>query len=124
MSEERPFIVTFIGDCAFLGALLSIISLFPNFSERFGIEFRILPVIPDGILRALIPIALLIISYGYLKLKRWGYWLMVAINIFFLVAFVIFSLQNEQQFFYQSIILEIISLIFILPTGKYFKNNV
>jgi len=122
VSGERPLIVTFIGDLVFLGALLSIISLFPNFTERFEIEFKILPIISEGIIRVLIPISLLIVSYGYLKLKRWGYWLMVTINMFFLIASIIFSLQNKQQSSYQSIISTFITLIFVLPTKKYFGN--
>lgn len=44
MGKDMPFIVTFIGDLNFLGAILSIISLFPNFTTYLGMEFKLMPI--------------------------------------------------------------------------------
>lgn len=51
--------------------VFGILSLFPKFLERFAVYVIQLPILSESIM---IPIILLI-SYGYLRLKRWGYWL-------------------------------------------------
>jgi hypothetical protein len=66
------------------------------------------------------PIILLIISYGYLKLKIWGYWLMIINSIFFLVVYIAFYQQSGQPFYCQNAIIAFIELVFIVPTRKYF----
>lgn len=129
MSEKRPFIITFIGDGCVFSAFLLILSLFPNFTERIGIysaplpTFFKVPFLSEGIMKVLISMILLIISYGYFRLKRWGYWLMVGINVYFLIGWIISLQQSEQQSFYQNPIAIIMGLIFILPTIKYFGKK-
>ncbi|MBU3144693.1 hypothetical protein [Clostridium sp. CF012] len=125
MNKNRPFIITFIGDISFLGALLSIlIVLLPNFSERFGFYVIPLPIFSEGITQILLPIILLIASYGFLRLKRWGYCLMIIYTMFILIVSIIWCLQNKQLFFSQNIIMTFIQLIFIVPTRKYFSKKV
>lgn len=129
MSEKRPFIITFIGDGCVLSAFLLILSLFSNFTERIGIysaplpTFLKVPFISEVIMKVLISMSLLIISYGYFRLKIWGYWLMVSINVYFLVGWIISLQQSDQQSFYQNPIATMIGLIFILPTIKYFGKK-
>jgi peptidoglycan/LPS O-acetylase OafA/YrhL len=120
MNEKRPLIITFIGYTYVLGALVSILSLFPKFLERFGVYVVQLPIPSESIM---IPIILLI-SYGYLRLKRWGYWLMVIYNIFFLVVCIIIYQQSEQLFPFQKAMVTFIALVFILSTKKYFGKNI
>lgn len=125
MNENRPFIVTFIGDLYFLGGLLSIVAiLFPNLLKRFG--FYVMPstTFLIAVVRILLPIIALLISYGYLKLKRWGYFLMVIYNMSFLIAGIISLAQHKPLFFSQNIIATLIQLIFILPTRKYFVKEI
>lgn len=128
MRENRPFIITFIGDACVLSASLLILSLFPNITERIGIYYSPLPTflkvpfLSEVIMKVIISLILLIISYGYLSLKRWGYWLMVSFNVYFLVGSIISFQQSGQQSFYQNPIGIIIGLIFILPTIKYFDK--
>ncbi|MGH4121415.1 MAG: hypothetical protein ACREV6_00455 [Clostridium sp.] len=125
MNKNRPFIITLIGDISFLGALLSIvISLFPSFSERFGISIIPLPLFSAGIMQVLLPIILLIASYGFLRLKRWGYWLMIIYSIFYLVVYIIWCQQNKQLFLSQNVIMTFIELVFILSTRKYFSKKI
>lgn len=83
--KKRPTLVSFIADLNFLNAFLLIVSLFPipNFAERFGIYFSQPPTFSEGVIRLLVAIMLLIIFYGLLRLKRWGFWLMIAYNYFF-----------------------------------------
>lgn len=120
MSEKRPLIVTFIGYIYILGALLSILSLFPKFLERFGVYVIQLPILSESIM---IPIIFLI-SYGYLRLKRWGYWLMIIYNIFFLVVCIIAYQQNRQLFPFQKAMVTFIALVVIVSTKKYFGKKI
>lgn len=123
MSGRRPLIISFIGDLNTLGALVSIATLFPKFFQKLGIYIE--PALPysNSIIRVLITIFLLIISYGYLKLKIWGYWLMMFKNIFFiLVPFIYYQLSG--QLYGQNVLIEIIELIFIVQTKKYFSKKV
>ncbi len=71
MSEKKPGIIILIGYLGFLGAFLSIVSLFEKFLERFGFHFTVitLPIFSNDIVQVLLTIILLITSYGYLKLK-------------------------------------------------------
>lgn len=122
VSSERPMIVTFIGDMNILGAVFLIISLFPSFMNKLGIYFEVYPIYSDRIVRILFSIVLLIISYGYLKLKAWGYRMMVISNILSL-AVAIFLYQKGQHMYSASLIPTFFSLIFILPTKEYFMKK-
>lgn len=124
MSQKRPFIVTFIGDMCILRAFIFILSLFPKLTEPVGMYFEPLPTLADNTIRVLIAMMLLIAAYGYLRLKRWGYWLMVSINVYFLVGWIISFQNNQQQSIYQNPISLIIALIFIVPTIRYFNKKI
>lgn len=122
VSSERPMIVTFIGDMNILGAVFLIISLFPSFMNKLEIYFEVYPIYSDRIVRILFSIVLLVISYGYLKLKAWGYRLMVISNILSL-AVAIFLYQKGQHMYSAGLIPTFFSLIFILPTREYFMKK-
>ena len=113
MSKDRPFIITLIGDGCILSAILSILSLFKEFTEIEPLPNYLNIPLSNYILQILIAIIFLIVSYGYLRIKRWGYWLILGINLYFLVGWIISYKQIP--------ILIIIELIFILPTIKYFR---
>ena len=115
MNKNRPFIITLIGDISFFGALLSIvISLFPDFfkfsnsSQQSGFHVIPLPFFSHGITQILLPIILLIAAYGFLRLKRWGYWLMIIYTMFFLIVSIIWCQQDRQLFLSQNIIITFI----------------
>lgn len=110
MSKDRPFIITFIGDGCILSALLSILALF---TEVEPLPNYLNIPLSNYIVQILIAIIFLIVSYGYLRIKRWSYWLILSVNLYFLVGWIISYKQIP--------ILIIIGLIFILPTIKYFR---
>lgn len=128
MRVKSPILVTFIGDLNFLNVFLLIISFFPKpkFTEQFGIYFSPTPNFSEGIIRILMVISLLIISYGFLKLKRWSYWLMIAYNLFFLVVSIIFLLTKNMQSYNNTpgFITSLLGLIITFPSKRYFiKEN-
>ena len=125
MSKKRPIIIEFIGGVSFLGALLSIVVLlFPNLLKQLGLNSITAPSFSVGIMQVLLPIILLIASYGFLRLKIWGYWLMVIYSMFFLIVFIIGLIQNEPLFASQNFIGTFITLIFLLPTKRYFNKKI
>ncbi|WP_026887171.1 hypothetical protein [Clostridium beijerinckii] len=113
MNEKRPYMVTFIGDGYIISAFLLTLSLFTDYVEPLPNYLRV--PLSDMILNALIIIILLIACYGYLKLKRWGYWLIVSVELYYLLGWIISYKQVP--------IITIIGLIFILPTIKYFGEK-
>lgn len=123
MNKESSLIITFIGDVNFLIVLVSIASLFPGFLERFGFYSTQLTIFPYAMMQVLLAIILLIATYGFVKLKTWGYWLMVTYNVFFLLVFIISLIQNKYLINSTNVIITFIELMFVLPTKRYFYEN-
>lgn len=124
MNEKRPYIITFIGDISILSALLSIVVvLFPKFMAKFGFHMIPIPIFSEGIISILLLMIFLIASCGFLRLKIWGYWLMLICSIFFLVVHAIWFLQNKQLY-YMNFAFTVIELIFIIPTRHYFDKKI
>jgi len=128
MRVERPTLVTFIGYLNFLYAFFVIASFFPTpkLIEQSLISFIPMHNFLDGITRILMIISLLIISYGFLRLERWGYWAMMAYNLFFLVVSIIFLLTKNSQLgnMSNSFIVSFLGLIITFPSKQYFiKEN-
>ena len=127
MKQKRPYIITLFGDYNTLGAIILILSFFPVI-KRLPITV-ILPEylnnipIPDYITKGILAVIILAASYGYLGLKKWGYWLIVSENLFFLAAWFLSYVYNKPHLLAPSPILTIIELIFIVPTVKYFYKK-
>ncbi|AQR98114.1 hypothetical protein [Clostridium saccharoperbutylacetonicum] len=127
MKLKRPIVVTFIGDLNLLGAFLIIVSFFPiqKFVEQFGVIIIPISDLLDAVIRILSVLVMLIISYGYFRLKKWGYGLMITYNLFFLVLsmiFIAFKIKNSYNT--QGIIQSLVGLIITFPSKRYFlKEN-
>jgi len=124
MKEKRPILVTFIADLNFLNVFLLIVSFFPKFTNRFGI-ITPAPTFYSVTIKVLVILILLTISYGLLRLKKWGYCLMITYNMFFLIVSMIFLLKlTEQSFYNPGFIVSIIGLTLTFPAKRYFyKEN-
>mgnify|MGYP000532946197 CR=1 FL=1 len=123
MGERRPYVVTFIGDMNILSALVWLIVTILYLLEIPGVIIKSSYGFLSGATQLFLSIALLVISFGYLRLKRWGYWLLLTINICFLIVTIISLLQGKQQSLNLGIINAVISLLFIMPTRKYFSKD-
>ncbi|NRT77853.1 hypothetical protein [Clostridium beijerinckii] len=127
MKLKRPALVTFIAYLNLLGAFFIIISFFPiqKLIEKFGI--LIIPISDslDAVIRISSALVMLIISYGYFRLKKWGYGLMITYNLFFLVLSMIFiALKIKNSYNTQGIIQSLVGLIITFPSKRYFiKEN-
>jgi len=128
MRKSRPNIITLYGDLCILGAIVLILTLIPNFLSRFGITLISPPYLKHSalfteLLRITKIIALLITAYGYLKLKKWGYWLMVGTNLIPIINWIISLQYKEQQLYNPFPMTSIICLIFVIPTVVYFYKK-
>jgi uncharacterized membrane protein (DUF2068 family) len=83
------------------------------------------PTFSGVTIRVLVILILLTISYGLLRLKRWGYWLMIVYNMFFLIVSIIFLLKLTGQSFYNpGYIVSILGLSLTFSAKRYFiKEN-
>lgn len=121
MKSQNPMLVTIIGELNILSAFFIIASFFPapKFIAQFGFSFIPIHNFSEGIIRILEVISLLIITYGFLRLKRWGYWLMVTYNLFFLIVSIVSILSYNKQFA-PFFIPSLLALNITFPSKRYF----
>lgn len=123
--KENPLVVVFFGTLNLLIALFAIIvtitSVFLSL-KTLNISTLPVPLFSNTITGIILYLFLLIVSYGFLKLEKWGYWLTVAYYILFIIAYIIGFLQNKYTFIGVNIILTVVEFSFILPTKKYFNK--
>ncbi len=125
MDEKRPLGVTLVGYFYIFGSILLMITLFSNATEQYGISVRFgLPNVPENIMKVLVSISSLTMAYGYLKLRKWGYWFMLIYTMYFLVVSINLSQQYNQQLFYGNVIWSIIVLIYTLSKSRYFNKKI
>ena len=79
---KRPLIITIIGYFYIFGAIVLMISLPTTQEIPFNIRFNV-PAIPETVIKITLILFALILSYGYLKLKKWGFWAMTVYSILF-----------------------------------------
>ncbi|WP_026883011.1 hypothetical protein [Clostridium akagii] len=123
MDKKRPIGITLIGYFYILGAIALIVTLFTNATQQFGIAVRFgMPNVPENIMRASVVVVFLLMSYGYLRLQKWGYWFMIIYTVYFLVVSICLSQQYKNQLFYGNAIFSIVVLIYTLSQRKYFSK--
>ncbi|MGM0751862.1 MAG: hypothetical protein ACQET6_08005 [Bacillota bacterium] len=65
-----------------------------SISERFGVS-----MIPERIMRVVVAVFSLVMVYGYMKLKKWGFWLFIMYSVMFgFISFILLSDQPNQPF--------------------------
>lgn len=124
MRAKTPMLVTFIGDLNLLSAFLIIVSFFLKYIEPFGVYVILRSNLLDSVLKILMIIVLLIIAYGFFKLKPYAYWLMIFYNFLFLVLsmFCIITKNNELNLG-QELIPSLMALIITFPSKRYFVKD-
>ncbi len=126
MSKSRPNIITLLGDYNILVAVLLIISCFPILNV---VEITVqlpglsIPNMKQEVTRILFAVVLMAIAYGYLKLKKWGYWLLISKNFILIVAWLIYNYQHQRYLFASFSILYLVELIYAIPTFGYFYTK-
>ncbi|MNC20770.1 hypothetical protein D3C75_687330 [compost metagenome] len=120
---NRPLGVTLISYFYIFGASVMIFTaIFYNAeANEFGIADRFgLHNFPEQLFRVLLAIASLILIYGYIRLKKWGFWLMIMYSFGFGLISCYLLLSQNQQPFIGNFIFSIIVLIYTLFFRKSF----
>lgn len=118
MKDKRPALVSFAVDIAVLNAVFTVLSMIPGALEKIGVV-RFSPITTREIVYDIVYcIVLLTAAYGYSKLKLWGYWLMVALCLFYPV---LNTFINGREYLFWVALAAIYIIILIVPARRYFK---
>ncbi|MEC0275316.1 hypothetical protein [Peribacillus frigoritolerans] len=120
---KRPLGISLISYFYILGAILLLLtSIFydPN-ANQIGIATRFgLSNVPEQLIRVLVALTSLIIVFGYMRLKKWGFWMMLVYTLFILVISFSLSLTHNQQPFTGNMIWSILVISYTIYVNKYF----
>lgn len=117
MKQERPLLVTYITDLNIINIVLLIVSLFPKLTKKVGI-ITVSPTVSNVIPRVVIILILLVATYGLLRLKKWGYWLMLAFNTISLIISLVSLMKGNYNVL--NIIIPILGISLTLSAKQYF----
>lgn len=117
---KRPYGIALIGYFYIFGAIIILLTLGVNQEVRMNIRFG-LPYIPEVIVKISIAIFTVVMAYGYLKLKRWGYWVMVIYSILFLAISLYQTAVYHSQPFIGNAVFSSIVLIYTYANRHCFK---
>ncbi|USK80752.1 hypothetical protein QRD90_01865 [Peribacillus frigoritolerans] len=125
---KRPLGVSLISYFYIFGAIVLLSTAFfynvddnsIGIAERFGI-----PNVHERLLRVIVAIFSMGMVYGYIRLKKWGFWLIVIYSVFFgLISSSLISNQSQQPFI-GNLIWSIIVLAYTFYVKKaFFKTGV
>ncbi len=89
-----------------------------SISERFGVS-----ILPERMMRIVLALFSLLMVYGYMKLKRWGFWLIVSYSVLFGVVSSVIATIQPQQPFIGNVVFSVIVLIYtIYVKGAFFTT--
>ncbi|ACL75213.1 hypothetical protein [Ruminiclostridium cellulolyticum] len=121
MNENRPIIITMIGDLSILSGMLTIGAIiFPGYFAKLGFHMNPLPIYSNIVMNIILTLIFITASVGLLWLKKWGYWLTIVYHFFYLLINVIWHLQNKQVPLSLTIVVALVIIIDIIPYRKYF----
>ena len=108
LKNEAPIGVLIIGIFEIISALVLLMTLDVNQIPPFNIRFGV-PFVPELLVRICVAIFTIVMCYGYLRLKKWGYWCMtIETGIFCIVSLVQIINYGGQPFVNNCILAAII----------------
>lgn len=131
MKTKNPIGIKVIGWLQILGALVVLFTLNVEetqaFNARFAIHFipeSIVQIIPEVVIQILLVIFSIIISYGYLKQTKWGYWSMLIYSILVCCISLFQATNYNNQQFVGNIFYSGIVAVYTLLHFRYFNRYV
>ncbi|WP_085506752.1 hypothetical protein [Thalassobacillus devorans] len=124
---KRPLGVTLISYFYIFGALVLLFTAIfyqaeaepISIAERFGI-----PNAPEKIVRATVALFSGGMIYGYMRLKKWGFWLMVTYSMLFGVISLLLITDQAPQPYTGNFVWSMIVLIYTVNVREaFFKRN-
>jgi len=117
--KARPLGILLIGFFYIIGATTLLFNFTVNsigIAAQFG-----LPHFPEQLFRVLLSLITLIMIYGYLNLRKWGYWFMILYTLYFGGVNTLLSIQFHQQPFIGNMTWSIIILLYTFTKRKFFE---
>ncbi|WP_226671992.1 hypothetical protein [Rossellomorea aquimaris] len=123
---KRPFGVSIIGYFYIFGAMVLLFTAIfyqagadaISISERFGVS-----ILPERMMRIVLAFFSLLMVYGYMRLKKWGFWLFLSYSALFgLISSVLATNQPEQPFI-GNVVFSIIVLIYTIYVKEAFFST-
>lgn len=118
MVTKRPSGITFVGYFYIFGSLVLLLTLGVKQEIAINVRFGV-PYLPETIVRIFIALFTIIMAYGYLKLKKWGYWTVMIYSILFLII----SLNQIALYNSQPFIGNAVYSVFVLSYTFMKRNN-
>lgn len=122
---KRPLGVSLISYFYIFGAIVLIFTaiFFNPATNEIGLADRFgLSNFPEQLFRVLLAVVSLIIIYGYIRLKRWGFWLMILYSFGFGLISCILLFSYNQQPYIGNFIWSVIVLTYTFNVRKSFFN--
>jgi hypothetical protein len=124
---KRPIGVSIIGYFYIFGAaVLLFTAIFYqadadaiSISERFGLS-----ILPERIMRIVLAFFSLLMVYGYMRLKKWGFWLFISYSALFGLISSVIATNQPQQPFIGNVVFSIIVLMYTIYVKKAFFTTV
>lgn len=123
---KRPLGVSLISYFYIFGAIVLLFTvIFYNadansigIAERFGLSNA-----HERLMRVVVALFSLIMVYGYFRLKKWGFWVMITYSIIFGLTSSLLITNQSYQPYVGNLIFSIIVVAYTLYVKKaYFKN--
>ncbi len=87
-------------------------------STRFGV-----PNVPEQLMRVLVALTSLIMAIGYMRLRTWGFWMVIGYSVILGSISFSLTLSHNQQPFIGNMNWSIIVLIYTIFVRKAFFQN-
>ncbi|MFT8311104.1 MAG: hypothetical protein ABF629_08065 [Sporolactobacillus sp.] len=120
---KKPLGISLISYFYILGSLVLIFTAIFYDADANPINITIrfaLPSSYDRLFRVVLALATLIMIYGYMKLRKWGFWAMISYSFLFGAISLALSLAHYQQPFIGNMIWSILVLLYTIHTREAF----
>jgi hypothetical protein len=123
---KRPLGVTLISYFYIFGAMILLFTAIfyhPDansigIAERFG-----LPSVPEQLMRVIVALFSLGMVYGYIRLRKWGFWIMITYSVVFGVISSLLITNQTQQPYTGNLIFSIVVVAYTIYVRKAFFNK-
>lgn len=124
---KKPLGISLISYFYILGSLVLIVTaiFYDGDANPINIAMRYaLPSSYDRLFRVVLALTTLVMVYGYMKLRKWGFWAMISYSFLLGAMSLALSMAHHQQPFIGNMIWSLIVLLYTIHVKKaFFQNN-
>lgn len=123
--KSKSIVIELLAIISVLGSITLIITLFTQTRPgKFGVAVRMgVPFIPESLAKCIFAMLLLIVAYGLIKFKKWGFWLFVGCSIYSLVVSCVMYARTNDVLFSGNIFSSLLFLIVIWWKRDYYISG-